>query len=196
MCIRDSPVAVDATAAAALLADAWLAGTSRDDHAALLRRLRFAGLEVDVPALVREAALAAATVRDIDLGAHLPYDVRTRLEQAAPESLPVPSGRCAPLTYAEDGTVVAAVKLQELFGLADTPVLGPGRVPVTFSLLAPNGRAVQTTRDLRSFWQGAYQEVRRELRGRYPKHPWPEDPWTALPTHRTTRSLGKPSPTR
>ena len=129
-------------------------------------------------------------------GAHLPYDVRTRLEQAAPESLPVPSGRCAPLTYAEDGTVVAAVKLQELFGLADTPVLGPGRVPVTFSLLAPNGRAVQTTRDLRSFWQGAYQEVRRELRGRYPKHPWPEDPWTAVPTHRTTRALGKTPPAR
>ena len=194
--LSERPVAVDATAAAALLADAWLAGTSRDDHAALLRRLRFAGLEVDVPALVREAALAAATVRDIDLGAHLPYDVRTRLEQAAPESLPVPSGRCAPLTYAEDGTVVAAVKLQELFGLADTPVLGPGRVPVTFSLLAPNGRAVQTTRDLRSFWQGAYQEVRRELRGRYPKHPWPEDPWTAVPTHRTTRALGKTPPAR
>ena len=101
----------------------------------------------------------------------------------------MPSGRTAPLTYEADGSVTASVKLQELFGLAETPCLGPDRVPVTFSLLAPNGRPVQTTRDLRSFWQGAYQEVRRELRGRYPKHPWPDDPWTATPTHRTTKSL-------
>ena len=99
-------------------------------------------------------------------------------------------------SVAADGRVAAAVKLQELFGLAETPTLGPRRVPVTFSLLAPNGRPVQTTRDLRSFWQGAYQEVRRELRGRYPKHPWPEDPWTAVPTHRTTRALGKTPPGR
>ncbi|MCC6990529.1 MAG: ATP-dependent helicase HrpB [Acidobacteria bacterium] len=194
--LSERPVAVDATAAAALLADAWLAATPRDDDAALLRRLRFAGLDVDLPALVRVAALGASTVRDIDLAAHLPFDVRARLDEAAPDSLPVPSGRRAPLTYAEDGTVVASVKLQELFGLADTPKLGPQRVPVTFSLLAPNGRPVQTTRDLRSFWQGAYQEVRRELRGRYPKHPWPEDPWTAVPTHRTTRALGKTPPAR
>jgi ATP-dependent helicase HrpB len=193
--LSERPVAVDATAAAGLLADAWLAATPRNDDA-LLRRLRFAGLDIDLPALVRAAALVASSVRDIDLAAHLPYDVRAKLDQAAPDSLPVPSGRRAPLTYAEDGTVVVAVKLQELFGLADTPVLGPGRVPVTFSLLAPNGHPVQTTRDLRSFWQGAYQEVRRELRGRYPKHPWPEDPWTAVPTHRTTRALGKTPPAR
>ena len=73
---------------------------------------------------------------------------------------------------------------RELFGLADTPVLGAARVPVTFSLLAPNGRPVQTTRDLRSFWQHTYPEVRREMKGRYPRHPWPEDPWAATPTHR------------
>jgi len=91
------------------------------------------------------------------------------------------------LRYEEDGAVVAAVKLQELFGLADSPLLGPRRVPVTFHLLAPNGRPVQTTRDLRSFWERTYPEVRGELRRRYPKHPWPEDPWTAPPTHRTVR---------
>jgi len=83
--------------------------------------------------------------------------------------------------------VTAAVKLQELFGLADTPRLGPNQEPVIFELLAPNGRPVQTTRDLRSFWTRTYPEVRKELRGRYPKHPWPEDPWTATATHRTLR---------
>jgi len=99
----------------------------------------------------------------------------------------VPSGRSARLEYREDGTVYAAVKLQELFGLAETPRLGPARQPVVIELLAPNGRPVQTTTDLRSFWERTYPEVRKELRGRYPKHPWPEDPWTATPTHRTTR---------
>jgi ATP-dependent helicase HrpB len=76
------------------------------------------------------------------------------------------------------------VKLQELFGLAETPRIGPAQVPVTFSLLAPNGRPVQTTRDLRSFWQRTYPEVRKELRGRYPKHAWPEDPSAASPAKR------------
>ncbi len=194
--LSERPVAADPVVAATLLAEAWLASAPGEADRALLCRLRFAGLDVDLPALVAQAALGSTTVRDIDLAAHLPYDVRTRLDQAAPSSLPVPSGRRAPLTYDADGTVLASVKLQELFGLAETPTLGPAHVPVTFSLLAPNGRPVQTTRDLRSFWQGAYQEVRRELRGRYPRHPWPEDPWTAVPTHRTTRSLGRTGPAR
>jgi len=91
------------------------------------------------------------------------------------------------LEYAAEGTVSVSVKLQELFGLADTPCLGPRKTPVTFHLLAPNARPVQTTQDLKSFWATTYQEVRKELRGRYPRHPWPDDPWTATPTHRTTR---------
>jgi ATP-dependent helicase HrpB len=104
----------------------------------------------------------------------------------APPSIVVPSGRSTPLEYGEDGAVSASVKLQELFGLAETPTVGPRRIPILFHLLAPNGRPVQTTRDLRSFWETTYLEVRKELRGRYPKHPWPEDPWTAQATHRTT----------
>ena len=111
--------------------------------------------------------------------------INDTLERLAPETLSVPSGRRVRLEYREDGGVVAAVKLQELFGLADSPRIGPGNEPVTFSLLAPNGRPVQTTRDLRSFWDRTYPEVRRELRGRYAKHPWPEDPWNATPTSRT-----------
>ena len=99
----------------------------------------------------------------------------------------MPSGRDRPLTYRDDGSVVAAVKLQELFGLADSPRIGAQQVPVTFELLAPNGRPVQVTRDLKSFWSRGYLDVRKELRGRYPKHPWPDDPWTATPTARAKR---------
>ena len=110
-----------------------------------------------------------------------------RLAIDGPAQLALPSGRSVRLEYREDGTIVASAKLQELFGLADTPRVGSTQTPVTFALLSPAGRPVQVTRDLRSFWNGAYQEVRKELRARYPKHPWPDDPWTAEPTHRTRK---------
>src|SRR5262249_27053972 len=97
------------------------------------------------------------------------------------------SGRAVKLEYGEDGSVSASVKLQEMFGLAETPLVGPRKVPLVLSLLAPNGRPVQVTRDLRSFWNRTYPEVRKELRGRYPKHPWPEAPWSASPTARGAR---------
>jgi ATP-dependent helicase HrpB len=122
----------------------------------------------------------------------LPSDVRAALDREAPNTLPVPSGRRATLVYRGDGSVTAAVKLQELFGPTETPRIGPRREPVTLELLAPNGRPVQTTRDLQSFWRRTYPEVRKELRGRYPKHPWPDDPLTASPTHRTTRRSSQP----
>jgi ATP-dependent helicase HrpB len=185
--LSETPVPVDTLAAASLLAEAWL---SREHDAAtmqLLRRLRFAGMDVDLRALVNQAAASARQVSEIDPGAHLPFDLKQSLADRAPASIVVPSGRSMALDYADDGSVSASVKLQELFGLAESPTVGTARVPVTFHLLAPNGRPVQTTRDLRSFWERTYAEVRKELRGRYPKHPWPDDPWTAQPTHRTTR---------
>jgi ATP-dependent helicase HrpB len=100
-------------------------------------------------------------VGDIDIASVLPWDAARRLDTAAPLQLPVPSGRSARLAYNDDGTVTAAVKLQELFGLADTPRLGPNQEPVIFELLAPNGRPVQTTRDLRSFWTRTYPRYGR-----------------------------------
>jgi ATP-dependent helicase HrpB len=111
--------------------------------------------------------------------------IRRALARDAPETILVPSGRTVRLDYEEDGGVSASVKLQELFGLADTPRVGVRKEPVRLALLAPNGRPVQMTRDLRSFWDRTYPEVRKELRGRYPKHPWPDDPWKAMPTART-----------
>jgi ATP-dependent helicase HrpB len=185
--LTEHPVRPDADAAAALLANAWLERGGDQAATQLRHRARFAGRDLDLPALARAAALTATSLDDIDVTGQLPYDLRRTLDSAAPTELALPSGRSARLDYSEDGTVTASVKLQELFGLAESPALGPNRVPVTFYLLAPNGRPVQTTRDLRSFWARTYPEVRKELRGRYPKHPWPEDPWTATATHRTVR---------
>jgi ATP-dependent helicase HrpB len=189
--LSETPVPVDPEAAASLIADAWLAREHDAPTTQLIRRLRFAALDVDLRALASQAAASARTIDAINLEAHLPFDLTRALAERAPASIVVPSGRAMALDYAEDGTVSASVKLQELFGLADSPTVGSARVPVTFHLLAPNARPVQTTRDLRSFWERTYPEVRKELRGRYPKHPWPEDPWTAQPTHRTTRGRGK-----
>jgi ATP-dependent RNA helicase HrpB len=154
----------------------------------VLRRARFAGLELDPEVLIREACEGRTRLEDVDVAMAVPLRLRSELERLAPTRLVVPSGRGVPLDYRDDGTVVASVKLQELFGLGETPRLGPRREPVTLSLLAPNGRPVQTTRDLRGFWEKTYPEVRKELRGRYPRHPWPEDPWSAPPTHRARGS--------
>lgn len=99
----------------------------------------------------------------------------------------VPSGRTIALNYAAGELPILAVKLQELFGLAVTPTVAGGRVAVLVHLLSPAGRPVQITRDLKGFWENGYPQVKRELQGRYPKHPWPDNPWNAVPTHKTSR---------
>jgi ATP-dependent helicase HrpB len=185
--LAERPVAADPEVAARLLADAWVERGPLDDDTRLLRRLRFAGQDADLPALLRAAAYGVRSLNEVQLDRALPPDVVRTVDRDAPQSLLVPSGRHMRLEYNEDGTVSASVKLQEVFGLAETPRIGPRREPVLLALTAPNGRPVQLTRDLRSFWDRTYPEVRKELRGRYPKHPWPEDPWTAPPTARTTK---------
>ncbi len=101
------------------------------------------------------------------------------LDREAPERLEVPSGSRIRIDYEPGRPPVLAARIQELFGLAETPRLAAGRIPVLMHLLAPNHRPQQVTHDLRSFWENTYPQVRRELQGRYPKHAWPEDPWTA-----------------
>jgi ATP-dependent helicase HrpB len=113
---------------------------------------------------------------------------RQRLRELLPTHLPVPSGRTVPVDYGSDGPVLA-VKLQELFGQVHTPRLLEGRLPLTLHLLSPAGRPVAITADLERFWSQAYAAVRRELRGRYPRHPWPEDPLRATPTALTRARL-------
>ncbi|MBI3607495.1 MAG: ATP-dependent helicase HrpB [Nitrospirae bacterium] len=122
------------------------------------------------------------------LHARLDWKQRQRLDEGAPTHLVVPSGSRLRLEYRPGESPVLAVKLQEMFGLADTPRVAWGRVPVTVHLLSPAGRPIQVTQDLRGFWERTYAEVKRELKGRYPKHPWPDDPWKAVPTARTRPS--------
>ncbi len=183
--LAEHHVTPDPELAAQLLADAWIENGPGKDDGRVLRRLQFAGREVDLVSVLRTAAYGVQDLDEVKLEGGLGADVMRALEREAPETLLVPSGRSTRLDYNEDGTVAASVKLQELFGLAETPQVGLRREPVVLSLLAPNGRPVQVTRDLRSFWDRTYPEIRKELRGRYPKHPWPEDPWRAQPTART-----------
>lgn len=136
----------------------------------------------------------------IDLGAALasllPWPLPGRLDADAPTRLTLPSGTTARLDYLpalKGEPPVLAVKLQEMFGQTDTPRLAKGRVPVMLHLLSPAGRPLQVTADLRHFWRNGYKEVRAEMRGRYPKHPWPEDPLGAAPTGKTKKRLEEPS---
>ncbi|MEV7798969.1 ATP-dependent helicase HrpB [Microbacterium foliorum] len=119
----------------------------------------------------------------------LPWPEAARLDELTPERLEVPSGSRVRIDYPDpdDATArpVVAVKLQECFGWSETPRLVDGRVPVLFHLLSPAGRPLAVTDDLASFWSGPYGQVRAEIRGRYPRHPWPEDPWAAVPTKHT-----------
>jgi ATP-dependent helicase HrpB len=118
----------------------------------------------------------------------LPWEARRELEALLPEAIPIPSGRRARLDYSS-GEPVLAVKLQELFGATSTPTVLGGRLAVTVQLLSPAGRPAAITQDLAGFWSGAYQEVRKDLRGRYPRHPWPDDPANTPATALTNRAL-------
>ncbi|MBR1195426.1 ATP-dependent helicase HrpB [Bradyrhizobium sp. AUGA SZCCT0240] len=118
------------------------------------------------------------------LMALLPWDLRARLEREAPTHFEAPTGTMLAIDYeAEQGPTIA-VRLQELFGLNSHPSIAKGAVPLVLELLSPAQRPVQVTRDLPGFWRGSYAAVRSDLRGRYPRHPWPEDPANALPTRR------------
>jgi ATP-dependent helicase HrpB len=119
--------------------------------------------------------------------ANLAWEKRQEMERLAPTHLEVPSGSRIALDYSNKDTPVLAVRLQEIFGLLETPRIGGGKVPLLVHLLSPASRPVQVTRDLQSFWQTGYFEVRKDLRGRYPKHHWPEDPLSAPPTRGTKK---------
>jgi ATP-dependent helicase HrpB len=128
----------------------------------------------------------SSAMLDEALWGDLSWPERQRLDQLLPQRIAIPSGRQAMLRY-DDEEVVLPVKLQEMFGGKQGPHVLGGEVPITLELLSPAGRPLQRTRDLEGFWKGSYADVRREMRGRYPKHPWPDDPIQAAPTAFTKR---------
>ena len=132
----------------------------------------------------------------LDLGSILlellGWEQRARLDEWAPSHIQVPSGSRIVVDYSEPAAPVLAVRLQELFGLTETPRVGLGRIAVTLHLLSPAGRPVQVTRDLAGFWRNTYFEVRKDLKGRYPKHFWPDDPLQAEPTRHAKRRRPPP----
>jgi ATP-dependent helicase HrpB len=124
----------------------------------------------------------------VDLGGALldlvGWERRGALDRLAPTHVVVPSGSRIPVDYGDPEQPVLAVRLQEMFGLTETPRIGQGAVPLTLHLLSPAGRPVQVTRDLAGFWRTSYFDVRKDLKGRYPRHHWPDDPLRAQPTRR------------
>lgn len=216
--LASTPVRADAesgaAAVAAALREQGLGVLHFSEHAdALRRRLAFLHREigepwpdVSAPALLarldqwlapelrRLAGGTPASAVDLTdpLRRLLPWPEAAKFDELAPERMRVPSGNTAAVDYPEvgdDAPPVVAVKLQECFGWAQTPRLADGRASVLFHLLSPARRPLAVTDDLASFWSGPYSQVRSEMRGRYPKHPWPEDPWSAQATHLTKRRL-------
>jgi ATP-dependent helicase HrpB len=138
------------------------------------------------PPLTDKTALEALTASDLEPALHklLPYNLRRRLEAEAPTHFDAPSGSRVPIDYeAEEGPKLA-IRVQELFGLNRHPAIAGGRVPLVIELLSPAHRPVQVTRDLPNFWRGSYAAVKSDMRGRYPRHPWPDDPTSAPATRR------------
>ncbi|MEE3663797.1 ATP-dependent helicase HrpB [Brenneria sp. g21c3] len=130
---------------------------------------------------LRQIDLVEALMRLLD------WPLRQRLDSALPSHYTVPGGSRLAITYYEDKPPVLSVRMQEMFGERQSPLLAEGRVALVLELLSPAQRPLQITRDLAAFWQGAYREVQKEMKGRYPKHVWPDDPANALPTRRTKK---------
>jgi ATP-dependent RNA helicase HrpB len=153
------------------LSDAALAGTA-DEWLA--------------PILLFKIGIHQITVDEFDtaLRALLPWPLPRRLDAEAPTHFEAPSGSRVPIDYAAEGGPKIAIRVQELFGLSTHPAIAAGKIPLVIELLSPAHRPVQTTRDLPGFWRGSYAAVRAEMRGRYPKHPWPDDPIAASATRR------------
>ncbi len=165
---------------------AWLRGHGGEGLPDLSREGLLAGLDgwlaPWVAGMTRAGDLARLDLRGA-LEATLDHAARRELDRLAPGTLTAPTGTVLPVDYG-DGRPRVSVRLQEMFGVTAHPTLGRDRVPVVVELLSPAGRPVQTTADLPGFWATSYADVRSDLRGRYPKHPWPEDPATAAPTRR------------
>ena len=139
-----------------------------------------------VPAFAGKTALSHLSVDDLQaaLAERLPWPLRRRLDAEAPTHFTAPTGTRVPIDYEAEAGPTISIRLQELFGLGEHPTIAGGRIPLVIELLSPGHKPVQITRDLPGFWRGSYAAVRSEMRGRYPRHPWPDDPLAAAPTRR------------
>jgi ATP-dependent helicase HrpB len=149
-------------------------------------RLTGSAAEWLAPTLTGRTALAQVTADDLARAVKslVPSDLARRLEKEMPSHFTAPTGSRLPIDYQAEAGPTVSVRVQELFGLDAHPKIAGGKVPLTLALTSPAGRPIQVTRDLPAFWRGSWADVRREMRGRYPKHPWPEDPRAAPPTRR------------
>lgn len=129
------------------------------------------------------AAIDAACLGDA-LAALLPYDAADRLNRLAPSHFTAPTGSKVPIDYGGETGPQISIRVQELFGLSDHPSVCGGKIPLTLQLLSPAQRPIQITRDLPGFWAGSWADVKADMKGRYPKHPWPDDPTVAEATTR------------
>jgi ATP-dependent helicase HrpB len=174
---------------------------------ALRQRATFAAVHDDaIPALDDKALLASlgewlvpllSGRRDLAISASalsnaldglLGYEARRSIERLAPAHFASPAGSAHPIDYGASGGPTVEVRAQALYGLKQHPMIAGGRVPLTLAITSPAHRPIQTTNDLPAFWSGSWRDVAKEMRGRYPKHPWPDDPGTAVPTLRTKRA--------
>ncbi|MEJ0092660.1 MAG: ATP-dependent helicase HrpB [Methylocella sp.] len=139
------------------------------------------------PFIEGKTSLVAITMDDLDkaLKSLLPWDMQRRLDEEAPTHFMTPAGSRIALDYSTEGGPTLSVRVQELFGLAAHPAIAKGRVALTLELLSPGSRPIQITADLPGFWRGSWTAVKAEMKGRYPRHPWPDDPARALPTTRS-----------
>jgi ATP-dependent helicase HrpB len=138
------------------------------------------------PALAEKTALAEFSADELEQALHnlLPWAAKRKLDAEAPTHFEAPTGSLVPIDYQAEGGPKIAIRVQELFGVNRHPAIAGGRIPLLIELLSPAHRPVQMTRDLPGFWRGSYAAVRAEMRGRYPKHPWPDDPAAATATRR------------
>ncbi len=160
------------------------------DFSAAALAADLAGLEPHLEGITRRSHFSRIPLLAA-LRARLTHAQARALDELAPTHITLPTGTRAPIDYIDDLAPCASMRMQEVFGLAATPRIGGGAVPVTFKLLSPAQRPLQVTRDLASFWKNAYVDVRKDMRGRYPRHYWPENPLEAEPTRRA-----KPRPRR
>jgi ATP-dependent helicase HrpB len=186
--LGDDPVPPpDPAAAAALLAE-HVAGRLpwSKEQRALLDRAKFLGIEIDLSDLATNllGKTALGDITPADLDSLIPYATRAEIDRQLPSHFTAPTGSRIPIDYAAEAGPSIELRVQELYGLGTHPAVANGRIPLTLVLLSPAHRPIQTTRDLPGFWRGSWKDVAKDMRGRYPRQPWPDDPAAAAPTTR------------